>query len=87
MWLELGISGLLIFAASFIFTFAQAIVCVRETKLMYGLFPIIFLTFHFLSNITESTFIGDNIFWALYVSTFFLNRENRNYSSINTTAS
>jgi len=74
VWLELGVLGLLLFTASFVFASAQAVIYVRETKLMYGLFPVIYLTFYFLFNLTESALIGDNIFWVLYISTFLLKR-------------
>lgn len=69
---ELGIAGLALFLLSFVTAFVKAISWLRATKGVEGLFPLLFLSYLFLYNITESTLLsGNSIFWILYVSVIF----------------
>ncbi len=69
IWLDLGVAGLALFAVSYIVAFARALGRLRGTDRLEGLWPVVFLTFLILFNLTESTFLRINhLFWALYVS-------------------
>ncbi|NMG06806.1 O-antigen ligase [Brasilonema sp. UFV-L1] len=69
---ELGILGLIVFAISYITACIKGILWLRATKMVEGLFPLMYLTFLFMSNITESTLLTTNsLFWILYVSIVF----------------
>jgi exopolysaccharide production protein ExoQ len=72
LWLELGLLGLLTFLASFVLFFLRALVWVRSTSSMCGLFPIVFLNFLLLTNLTESSLLRENIYWLFYLSSFSL---------------
>jgi exopolysaccharide production protein ExoQ len=66
---ELGFSALSLFLLSYITIWARAITWLRATNHPIGLWPVMYLTYLFLCNITESTLIASNsIFWVLYVS-------------------
>ncbi|QDL08866.1 O-antigen ligase family protein [Brasilonema octagenarum UFV-E1] len=69
---ELGILGLIVFAISYITACIKGVMWLRLTKMVEGLFPLMYLTFLFMSNITESNLVvTNNIFWILYVSIIF----------------
>jgi exopolysaccharide production protein ExoQ len=69
---ELGISGLAVFLFSYITTYFRAISWLRMSKTVEGIWPLIYLTFLLIYNISESTLLATNsIFWILYVSTIF----------------
>ncbi|NET58565.1 MAG: O-antigen ligase family protein [Symploca sp. SIO2E6] len=66
---ELGIIGLLLFALSFIMAYFKAINWARTIKTPEGLWPLVYLTFIFMYNQTESTTVATNsLFWILYVA-------------------
>ena len=66
---ELGILGLLLFALSFLTAYIRAINWGRIIKNPEGLWPLIYLTFIFMYNQSETTNIETNsLFWILYVS-------------------
>ena len=68
LWLELGLIGVTTFIISYFLNLK------RSTSLFFkigiaGLFPLIFMTFLFLSNLSESSILRqNNIFWVLYVA-------------------
>lgn len=68
LWLDLGLLGLSIFAFSFIAVCLRSIAWLRQEPTSVGLFPIAYLTFLFLANLTESSLLRHNFLWILYVS-------------------
>lgn len=69
---ELGFVGLSIFVLSFITTYYRGIMWLRVTKCIEGIWPLIYLTYLVIYNITESTLVETNsIFWIVYISTAF----------------
>ncbi len=77
--LDLGLVGLSAFALSFLAACLQAVRWVRLTKTTAGLWPLAYLTFLLLANLTESSFFRQNTFWILYVAvTISLQNEVKN---------
>ena len=68
LWLDLGLLGLSVFALSFIAGYLRAVAWVRLTKNLEGLWPLVYLTFMLLINITESSLMRENALWVLYVA-------------------
>ncbi len=69
---ELGGSGLGLFLISFAIATFKAISLVRKTKTVEGLWPLLYLTYLILYNITESSLLSSNsIYWIVYVSVVF----------------
>lgn len=78
LWLDLGLLGLLVFTISFLTVCLQAIVWVRQTKDIENLWPLVYLTFLFLANLTESSLLRHPLLWVLYVATTLsINSKNR----------
>lgn len=72
LFIELGIAGLSVFLLSFITTYFRGVMWLRITKCIEGIWPLIYLTFLVMYNISESTLVETNsIFWIVYVSTVF----------------
>jgi exopolysaccharide production protein ExoQ len=70
--LDLGILGLLIFLLDLWKNFLRSLIYFRKNLAAEGLWPLLFLTYLLLVNITESSLLTqNNIFWVLYISTFF----------------
>jgi O-antigen ligase len=66
---DLGWLGILLFTLSFLSAYRRAVAWVRSGKTADCLWPILFLTFLLLYNISESSLLEVNsIFWVLYVS-------------------
>ena len=73
--LDLGVVGVTIFLIGFLAISSQAYMCIRSTKTWLGLFPIIFLNYMFLTNISESSLLGPNIAWVIYLTIpFFISK-------------
>jgi O-antigen ligase len=73
LWLDLGLLGLATFALGFSLAALQAASWVRATRTATGLWPLVFLTFIFLYNFTESSILAhNNVFWVLYVTVIML---------------
>jgi O-antigen ligase len=69
LWLELGLLGVSVFVLAFSLTLLRAVAQARSTKTVEGFWPLVFLTFFVLYNLTESSLLGHNdIFWILYVA-------------------
>jgi len=69
---ELGISGLGLFLLSFIMACVRAVKLVRKTKTIEGLWPLLYLTYLMMYNITESSLLSSNsIYWITYVLVVF----------------
>lgn len=72
LWLDLGLVGVVLFALSYIADFLKAVAWVRSTKTIEGFWPIVCLTFMFLSNVTECLIlVSHHIWWILYVAATF----------------
>jgi O-antigen ligase len=69
VWLDLGLVGLTIFLLGLLLTFARSMRCARQTTTVGGLWPIIFLSFMLLYNLTETLILRPhNLFWILLVA-------------------
>lgn len=80
LWLGLGFAGVFTFLLSFFNTTIKALTWLRNTKTAEGLWPLLFLTYILLSNISEGTIITmSNIFWAVFTAiTFSLAQQDLN---------
>ncbi|WP_019504779.1 O-antigen ligase [Pleurocapsa sp. PCC 7319] len=69
LWLSIGFVGLAVFVASFLSTTTQSLALLRKTNSPEGFWPLLILTYIFLSNLTEGTFSDlSSSFWAIYVA-------------------
>ena len=69
---ELGFSGLGLFLCSYVITYVKGIKWLRITNNVEGIWPLLYLAFLPLYNISESTLVANNsIFWILFVSISF----------------
>ncbi len=69
IWLSIGIVGLGIFIVSFISTTVQSLALLRISNTPVGFWPLLFLTYILLSNLTEGTISNMNSsFWAIYAA-------------------
>lgn len=68
--LDLGAVGLAAFAIGFVIAAARALTAARRAVVATESWPLVFLTFLLLYNMTESTILRQNsLFWVLYVAT------------------
>ncbi|MGB5632638.1 MAG: O-antigen ligase family protein, partial [Waterburya sp.] len=69
IWLSIGIVGLGIFILSFVNSTVQSLALLRMTNTPEGFWPLLFLTYILLSNLTEGTITTfGNSFWVIYVA-------------------
>ncbi|MBW4534073.1 MAG: O-antigen ligase family protein [Pleurocapsa minor HA4230-MV1] len=69
IWLSIGLVGLSVFLAGFVITSKQSLALLRKTNTPEGFWPLLFLTYILLSNLTEGTITTmNNSFWAMYVA-------------------
>jgi len=69
IWLSIGIVGLSIFLVGFFSTTFQSLTLLRKTNTPEGFWPLLFLTYILLSNLTEGTITTmSNSFWAIYIA-------------------
>jgi O-antigen ligase len=69
---ELGITGLGLFLLSFGFAYFKGLVFLRKTKTPEGVWPLLYLTYIVIYNITETSLLSSNsIFWIVYVMVVF----------------
>lgn len=69
IWLSIGLVGLSIFFAGYIGTASQSLMLLRKTKSPEGFWPLLFLTYLLLSNLSEGTITAMNTsFWAIYTA-------------------
>ena len=69
IWLSLGLVGLAIFIIGFLSTVTNSFALLRKTNTPEGFWPLLFLTYILLSNLTEGTISNLNSsFWALYTA-------------------
>jgi exopolysaccharide production protein ExoQ len=69
--LDLGGIGFMLFILDFIMCSAKSVSLVRTLQSSEGLFPIAYLTFLVLFNLTESSLLRQNSLWFLYITTTF----------------
>jgi O-antigen ligase len=70
--LSIGLVGLSIFILGFFNTLVKSLGLLRQTNEPEGFFPLVFLTYILLSNISEGTIATmDNSFWAIYSAITF----------------
>jgi exopolysaccharide production protein ExoQ len=67
--LNVGIVGLVVFAAHWLRTFGRSVRWLKSVPIAEGLVPIAYLTLFMLMNITETMLMQPDIIWLLYVST------------------
>ena len=68
--LSLGVVGLLLFVTGFIFKITHSVRLARHGRSLVMLWPLVFLAYTFLNNLTEGTLLRpNNIYWILYAST------------------
>jgi exopolysaccharide production protein ExoQ len=68
--LQVGVVGLLIFAVGLLIALRRALATLRFDGGPEATWPIVFLSFLFLSNLTESMILEHNgLYWALFVAT------------------
>jgi exopolysaccharide production protein ExoQ len=69
IWLDLGLLGVTIYLIVFWRYFIRAIAYVRSTTKIEGLWPMLYLIYVVLLNLTESSlFTSNSIIWILYVA-------------------
>lgn len=70
LWLDLGFLGLIVFAVGLFIALTKAMQIVRSTTAVVTLWPLLYLTYMLLNNITESSILKPNdVWWILYVAT------------------
>lgn len=69
LWLDLGFVGVFAYAAGFIINLIRSLWIARYTTHLYGLWPLVYLTYTLISTYTETGLVARNsIFWVLYVA-------------------
>lgn len=69
IWLSIGLVGLSVFLMSFLSNTRQSLALLRQTNTPEGFWPLLFLSYILLSNLTEGTITTMNSsFWAIYVA-------------------
>ena len=69
LWLSIGLVGLGVFLISFFSTTTQSLTLLRKTNTPEGFWPLLFMSYILLSNLTEGTISNLNSsFWAIYVA-------------------
>jgi O-antigen ligase len=73
LWLAVGVWGLAIFVVGFTLAFFRALAAMaRSTRASEGIWPVVYLLFMLLYNVTESTILRPHsIFWMLFVAAVF----------------
>ena len=87
LWLNVGLLGLAVFVLSFISAFFRSIALLRQSKNkdILCFWPLAYLTFLLLVNLTESSLMRMSIIWMLYVSvTFTIHNKSNNLTALNT---
>ncbi len=69
LWLDLGLLGLSVFVLTFIAVCLRSVTWVRLNKTTAGFWPLAYLTFLFLANLTESSLFRQKFLWLMYVAT------------------
>ena len=68
LWLDLGLIGVLAFVLTFVLSYRRAL-NLAKTNDIFGIWPVVFLTFLFVYSLTEIGFMSRNdLYWILFVS-------------------
>jgi exopolysaccharide production protein ExoQ len=71
IWLDLGLLGVSIYSIGFCRYFWRALVYTRSSRKMEGLWPMIYLVYLVLLNLTEThLFMPNSIAWVLYIACY-----------------
>ncbi len=72
LWLDVGLLGVSIYLIRFWTILLRSLIWVRLSRKTESLWPLIFLVYTVLANLTESAMMGENsILWVLYVALNF----------------
>lgn len=72
LWLELGLIGVIYYLLGFVWVVIKGLVRLRFSQGAENFWPLIYITYLVMSNLTESTLmIQNNIFWVIYVMIAF----------------
>lgn len=73
LWLQIGLLGLLVYIFGFLaVTLPKAFYWLRNTKTSEGFWPLTYMTYMLLANISETTLmIQNDLFWVIYVAVAF----------------
>ena len=73
LWLQIGLVGLATYVFGYLFiTLPKAFYWVRTTKTSEGFWPLTYMAYMLLANISETTLmIQNDLFWVLYVAVAF----------------
>lgn len=66
--LDSGFIGFSVFVLCYVFVCLRAVACIRQTKTSEGFFPLAYLLFTVLVNLTESLMMKADILWVIYVA-------------------
>jgi exopolysaccharide production protein ExoQ len=83
LWIDLGLLGVTIYLIGFWRYFGRALAYIRSTNKLAGIWPMAYLTYVILINLTESNlFASNSIIWVLYVAGYYslLQQSTSNYS-------
>ena len=69
--MDLGLLGLSIFIFTYLHKYFQAIVFIQKNNTRESFWHLYYLTFLFMTNLTETRLLGFNIFYLLWVTTVF----------------
>ena len=70
--LGIGFIGLSLFLISYVATVIKSLVLLRKTNTVETFWPLLFLTYLIMTNVSEGTLAAlDNIFWVLYSTITF----------------
>ena len=73
LWLQIGLIGLLIYIYGFLaITVPKSFYWLRTTRTSEGFWPLVYMTYMLLANISETTLmIQNDLFWVIYVAIAF----------------
>lgn len=72
MWITLGLIGLAIYIALFLRSIIRATRHIRDVPGVFGIWPLVFLSFFLLVSMTESGLVARDITWFLFVAVVVL---------------
>ena len=79
--LDIGLIGFLCFSISFLIAYFKALKCAYLTKAPYDYWPLAFLSFLVINNLSESLLLYlSNIYWVLYITVALSMQPNRSSS-------
>jgi exopolysaccharide production protein ExoQ len=69
LWLDVGLVGLCLFLAGFAVCFKRAVEAFKRSKRSESMWPLLFLIFLFVSNLTEGSILRVNLLpWLVYMA-------------------